>query len=358
MLTRFSHWRARRCSALAPRFAALTAMAAALCCLALPATATESAATARPAQPAKTAAATAPATPTSTTPAAAPLVQVRWAVGDTRRYVLTKTRARARNDLVEQAQSSDTPIDVQVLAVNGEQSVLAWRYGETRLDDAEAAANPMVRQMSNLMKGLTLELVVAHDRGVVGLRNWRDVQTLMDKVLTDMGTTLRSNGMTDAAVAGVMQQVRPMFATEAQMVATSTREAQLMFSLLGKPVGVNQPFSYDTALPNALGGEAIPGRGEYQVMQQEGPIATIGWQQKVDSAAFQRIMSRTLTDMATRMGKPTANIGETLANLTVDDRAEFKVDLRSGWPTAVTHIRRTGSSLRSQTDTTSLVAAP
>jgi hypothetical protein len=348
MLTRFSHWRARRCSALAPRFAAFTAMAAALCCLALPATATESAAAAKPAQSAKAAAAT----------PAAPLVQVRWAVGDTRRYVLTKTRARARNDLVEQAQSSDTPIDVQVLAVNGEQSVLAWRYGETRLDDAEAAANPMVRQMSNLMKGLTLELVVAHDRGVVGLRNWRDVQTLMDKVLTDMGTTLRSNGMTDAAVAGVMQQVRPMFATEAQMVATSTREAQLMFSLLGKPVGVNQPFSYDTALPNALGGEAIPGRGEYQVMQQEGPIATIGWQQKVDSAAFQRIMSRTLTDMATRMGKPTANIGETLANLTVDDRAEFKVDLRSGWPTAVTHIRRTGSSLRSQTDTTSLVAAP
>jgi hypothetical protein len=61
-------------------------------------------------------------------------------------------------------------------------------------------------------------------------------------------------------------------------------------------------------------------------------------------------MDKTFKDLATRLGKPGPKAGQ-VPNFTIEDAAEFSIDVASGWVHTLTHTRTTKADRNLQEDT-------
>lgn len=284
---------------------------------------------------------------------------LRWKTGDKLRYEIVKTRKRSRDDRIALDVTTRTDLDVEVLRADKDGYLIAWTQGETRFDDPRQAANPMVRQMTNLVKGLQTVLEVDSGAVIVGVQNWKELKATVAKTLVTVTEELKNAGLDAEMIGKVKAQVASMFATREQIEAMCTREAQMFFLVLGGSYSASEPTEYEDRLPNPFGGEPFPSRAAFALKQvdRESQRAVITWTQTLDPDATRRIIEKSLKDLAARVGGP-APQGEPIKSLAIDDAAESAVDLETGWLDRLTHKRTVKTEGGMQEDTLTITRKP
>lgn len=280
-------------------------------------------------------------------------IRPQWQVGDKVHYLLTKSRVKSTDGTITLNVTSKTDVWFDVLKADDEHYVVSVSFSETRFDDPKFNADPLVKGMSSLLKGLKIILTVSHEGLIGAVQNWQELQKVSSQVIERLDAYLKDQRVPATTTDKVIAQVRSLFASEDLVRQAATREIQLLFVPLGKTYVTSKPYEYETALPNLLGGEPIPSQGKFtlKALDRQKGQATINWTQSVNSKEFTRIMSSTMQSMARSMGKPMPD-GKSIDSMAVNDAGEFVIDVHSGWSTTLTHTRKVGTAEVFQADTT------
>jgi hypothetical protein len=277
----------------------------------------------------------------------------RWEAGETARYEMIKTRRKTQGTQVVLNATTRTDLEIEVLGKDDDGSVVAWTLGATRFDDPQQADNPLVKVMSSLLEGQRIVLELDAEAAITGVRNWNELKDSSANRMQAIVAELNTAGLDQATIAKLQRQVASMFATKQQVEQMCTREAQMFFMALGIAVAPSEPLEYADSLPNPLGGEPFPSRAQFNLkaVDRASDRATITWTQTVPPDDARRIMEATLRAMAARLGRPVPN-AEQLESLTIEDRAEFVLEISTGWIDRLTQVRTTRTEGDVQEDET------
>ena len=285
-------------------------------------------------------------------------VEIRWKHGEKYRYEIVKARRKYEADNLSLNTQSRTPLAIEVLEKTSEGYVLGWTMGETTFDAPEIAANPLAKQMGNLLKGFTILLEIDSNGVITGVQNWKELQEKSDSAVNTLTGALQKSGLPEQLITNIASQVRSVLSTKEQIEQLCTKEPQMFLLVLGRRYPLSEPFEYEDQLANPYGGEPFPSRGVFSVNEfsDETNLATITWQQSIDADESRRIMENTLKELAVRMGRPVPD-GELLKTLAIGDEAEFLLDVASGWPVRLNHTRTVDSGENSQEDSLTIERA-
>ena len=103
---------------------------------------------------------------------------MQWKTGEKMHYEIIKTRQIKQSDKVTDKNITRTDIEIEIFTASDKGYLIGWTYGETRFDDPHLAANPVVQQMGNLLKGLQIILELDSKTAIVGVRNWKEITEL------------------------------------------------------------------------------------------------------------------------------------------------------------------------------------
>ena len=274
-----------------------------------------------------------------------------WQKGDKARYQIIKSRRRAQGKSVTLNSKTRTELEIEVLSTENDGFVLAWTLGQTQFDDPKQAKNPLIQQMSNLLKDQRIILELDSQAAITGVQNWKDLKKSSAKILNVITAELKAAGLDEATIEKMREQIAFMFATKQQVEQMCTREAQIFFMALGVELSPSEPLEFKDVLPNPFGGEPFPSRAQFalKTVDRESDRVIITWKQTIPPDDARRIMEKTMRKMAERLGKPAPD-EELLKSFSIEDSAEFVLEASTGWINSVTHKRTTKSDGTSQED--------
>ncbi len=274
-----------------------------------------------------------------------------WKAGEKARYDIVRTRRKTQPGKPVSETGARSSAEIEVVSASEESFVVAWTHGETTFDGAGAGEDPLAKQMADLVKGLRVEIEMDSEATITGVRNWKEIRDTMKKAVDVLFEGLNAKGMDADVLAKIRAQVAPLYAGKAQIAQNCTRDAQRYFMVLGYGFEDGKPVEYDDKLPNPLGGEPFPCKARYSLrgVDRKTGIATVDFRQVIPPEDALRIMEKTVKDMAERMGKPVPD-GEGLKSFSIEDTAEFRVELATGWIESLTHTRATKAGGASQDD--------
>ena len=263
-----------------------------------------------------------------------------WKKGEKKSLELVKTKKRTKGSKLVFDSTTRTDCDIEIIEANNDGYLLSWTYSETKFDNPEQAQNPIVKQMSNILKGLQVVFEFDSQGYINGVQNWKEMKKKSEEVINAINKSLKESGADKTTVDKVCDQIAAMFSTKEQIEMMSTREAGLYFLALGKSYTLASPFEFDDVLPNPFGGEPFPSKGKLFLESHDGKKdrSIVKWKQTIPSEDATRILKKTFQDLANRLGKPIPKEGE-LPTFDIKDSAEFTVIASSGWIEKLKHTR-------------------
>jgi len=284
---------------------------------------------------------------------------LRWQVGQRLQYEIVKSGRKTRDGEATFKATTRTDLEIEVLRADADGYLIAWTQGETRFDDPQPAADPMLQRMTNLVRGLRVLLQIDSEANVVGVRNWKELKETIGKILSTVTDELKISGMDATMLSKITAQLASMYATREQIEMMCTREPRMFFLVLGGSFSAPEPTEYQDRLPNPFGGEPFPSRAAFVLkgVDRQSQRATIAWTQTLDPEHARRIMEKSLKDLAARVGGPVPQ-GDVLESMMVEDTAEFVVDLSSGWLDRLSHKRLVRTGAATQEDVLTIARKP
>ena len=263
-----------------------------------------------------------------------------WSKGDRVQLEISKSRSRTEPGKEPVAMEATGSIEVEVLETGPEGHVLRWTYGETHFPPQALQGNPLLARLENLAQGRHIELVLDADVNVTRVRNFEEIQAAMSKVFDAVRDELVADGA-PGDVEGVLNQLRPVYATEEAVRTHVVRLAPIYLFPLGRSLVPGETVSYEDVLANPFGGEPLPCVGSIRVESVESGVAKLTWTQEVDGERARAM----LQDMAKRVeaaGAPKGSM-DSVKLFELTDRGDYVIDLRSGWVEQMTHVRTTAA---------------
>lgn len=274
-----------------------------------------------------------------------------WKAGEKRQYEKIKTREKSDGAAPGQKMVARSDLQIDVVSTGRDGSVIAWTAGEARFDDPEQNANPLVQLLGNLLKNARALLELDAKGKLTGVRNWKDLQQTSFKARDALVKEIRDQGADEELVGMIGTQVSSMIDSREKVEDLVGRgEAQLFLLPLGVTVSESKALEVDGSLPNVLGGDPLPARARFELKDRANGKATIVYTQTVEPEVLKRIMEQSAEDFAKRTGRPGPS-SEQLAGMVLEDRAEYVVDVESGWVERFTHQRTVKAGSSTQQDT-------
>jgi hypothetical protein len=278
-----------------------------------------------------------------------------WKKGDKFKYDVRKSQLREANGKVVRKVGVKFPVEVEVIESGAKGHVMRWTQGETTFDDPKVAENPLVKAMMKLTNGMVLELEVDSDGELHGIRNWKDLQATGGKVLDVFFADLAKANLPKATLDTLRTETEKMLASKDAVSLSFGRDAGLLFLALGQTYESTKPTQVDGMLPNPFGGDPFPAKLELSLKKLDTTqgVAHVVIKQSPDPKELNRVLEKTMRDLAKKLGKP---VGDkvVLPELTIQDVAEVAIEVKSGWVRSVTQTRKVTTGTTTQTDTTTL----
>jgi hypothetical protein len=283
-------------------------------------------------------------------------LQPHWKKGEKRQYEKVKARETSGGPGGSQSMVARSDLEVAVVSTGPKGSVLAWTAGEARFDDPEQNANPLVQRLGNLLKNARALLELDDKGKLTGVRNWKELQQASFKMRDALVDEVRAQGADQQLADTIGAQVTSMIDSREKVEDLVGRgEAQLFLLPLGVTVSESKALELDGSLPNVLGGEPIPARARFELksLDRAAGRATIVYTQTVKPDVLQAVMERSAKEFAERTGRPGPS-SEQLSGMVLEDRAEYVVDVESGWVESFTHQRVVKAGPTKQQDTVTI----
>ena len=281
----------------------------------------------------------------------------KWKAGETRSYERVKSRRRTRGGKETQHVSGRTPVDLKVIEATDKGYVVRWTFGKTTSDDPGAERDPVARALVGLVEGMHVDLELDREATVLGVRNWKELQTKGRSIVETLAEA--RPGLDKETADRLRPALLAMMATRGQVEQLFTREPQPFFLAVGRTYTPGKPFEFDDTLPNPLGGPPFPAKARLGLKSYDPKTgrAVVEWTQATDPRATGRVIAETLKQMARRLGNRAPTAAD-LGDMKVEDRGEFVLDVKTGWPEHVTHTRKVTSGGSSQEDTLEIRRRP
>jgi hypothetical protein len=272
---------------------------------------------------------------------------VHWQIGDKVSYEILRTRDRTQAEQPPMRTGAATDLEIEVLAQNAQGFVLGWTLGETRLSGGVLGAADLLQNAAQLMSGVQLQLQLDETSSVASITNWRELQQKGSIIAEQMTRQLRASNVDDATITQSRATLQNMLSSEVSITALFGREAQVYFMAVGGSFA-KEPTVYEDQLPNAFGGEPFPSVASFQLkyVDQQAKRACVTWEQHLDKAATNRIMKQIVGQLT-----GDARQAQKMLNFAVNDKAEFVLDLNTGWLHHLYHNRYADMGVGSQIDT-------
>jgi hypothetical protein len=283
----------------------------------------------------------------------------RWAKGDKLEFELIKSREQTGGPRPSPKGQSRTGLTAEILQADDDGFVVAVTFGEVKLEGPSGQTvvnNPLVEQMTNLVKGMRLEYGVNQQGELEDLLNFDEVKRYIKKTL-DFVFTLPGLARLPKDKA---QQIRALmeqtFSTKEQVVALYAKEPQLLFVPFNRKLLLGETVETRTLLPNALGGDPIPGLERWKLESHDAnkAIAHISAEVVVDSERARDVLLKTLKAIAAKAGAPFRGDEKDLDQLSVNEKVDLKVDVKTGWIIDVRQVRGIRVGKMTRTDRVAL----
>lgn len=275
---------------------------------------------------------------------------LNWKSGDQRNYRITKHLAKLQRDGSVDKTTTCQDISIKVVKENDKSLVVAWTMGATLTNNPEANASQMTKDTNAIFDGLVMTIKIGKDGYSQGIMNWEQIAEASDQVLEITRKVLLDSGMPSAEVEQAIATARRRSGTRAAIEQKMTLPLQIMLMPLEGTYS-SVPDEYTDELPSPKPGAFMPTRASYQLgkVDREQGVATIIWKQRLD-----RARAEAATAERNKQSGQAAEVPDYFIppGGDVRDDAEYKIEIKSGWPIKSTSSRTTvvqGRELKNET---------
>jgi hypothetical protein len=250
----------------------------------------------------------------------------RWKTGDRIKLEYLRTRHDSRRP--QNDGTSKTPVDIEILKVDGKGSVIRWKNGPTQMP---AGMTVPAELQPLLAKAAELELEIQLDptgefRSII---NTKQVTDLMSQMLAQL---LKEMDSDPNKIAAIRQILNPEV-----LLASASNDAKTYFGIYGaalKPkekvkVRIDQPFPINPAT-------VLPSDFELELVAVEGDLAKFKSSTRFEPKGLESAMA----ELFTKAGVKVEDLPKMPA-LTLNDEGEYQYDIKTGVMTSVVADRRT-----------------
>lgn len=214
-------------------------------------------------------------------------IAAQWKKGDTQHYEMIKTRTKKKGDMVTLSGTGRTDFTVEVLEAEEQGFLLKWTWGETKLETAQPATDPLAKKLvdklTNLIKGKHVLAYVAKNGELKEVRNWKEYKELLEKGLDEILNELPKGA--PIPVQQLKTQAMAQFSTQAAITDSFHRDAAPLLFPLGKTCTAAKPtpITVKSRLPD---GTSVACQGSCSLKSVNAKHAVLAWEVKNDNAVF------------------------------------------------------------------------
>lgn len=271
------------------------------------------------------------------------------------RLRFVQRRQRIRGGVVEA--DVVVPIAVDVIEVGGGGSIASWQAGALAVREVSAERRA---SMEIAATSPNPPLVIQFDeRGCVqSLLNTDEVCEAYASFIERLGNSLPVEAEQRLAVEQLLNGLKLVFEDERAAAITSLREPQLLFSACGHRYGAGEPVQFDTLLHSPFAGEPIRAIARFSIRKVDKgrSEAELGWLMASNSAETTAVAKASVRRMLHPLGG--TGVPADTPRMELEERGDYRVDLRTAWPTWVKHVRRVVAGDVESVDMTSFERLP
>ena len=275
----------------------------------------------------------------------------RWKKGETHQYVRTKTRTTTNEGRTLVGAKGSTDVTIEVLEAGREGYLLGWKFGETTTDDPRVAGSPLLKRISNLVKGIQFQLKLDSKGAFKGVKNVEQLKKQFTGVIDFVVTAGKKEGVSDAQLKRIRAGVEAMLLSKQGIEGVMVKEPRIFLMAFGGEFSESHVLTGQSELQLPIGGLKVAAVVEYRVksFDKSKDRLVISYTQRIDPKEGAAKITEMLKKLAAKMGSP-APKGDPLKNLNIVDTAELEFEVSTGWPLRVEHSRTVQLPGRMQRD--------
>lgn len=265
-----------------------------------------------------------------------------WNAGQKLRYEMTQTRNKSRGGTKLLDETVHSQVSIEVL----DAGKAGYRIGWTAAPTTGTGET-----------GMRLVLRVSTRGNFEAVENWKEIQAEASRRLDRDAEAWKKDGLDDAAIQRRRENITAQIGTKEQIEDRYADDARLFFMALGRRYPLAQPVPFRGSIPDPMGSSTpLPCHGEWLLKSigKDG-VAAIRWRESVAAEATRRAIEEASRTLAARMGGATP--GFQLKSLTIDENADFNIEVRSGWVQSLTHTRTVKTSTNTKDETRQAILA-
>ena len=178
-----------------------------------------------------------------------------WRTGD--QFRLALVRSRENSVQPQQNGGSNTVINVRVVSATSDGSVVEWAPGDTVLDNAQLAQNPIIAAALQTARDLRVHLLLNAEGELRGVANRDEIvaklKSMLEGIMRELSARFSDEQRT--AMRGLIGQVL----SADVLIAGATRDAATYFGLNGVSLASGEMAETAIEQPSPFGGGVIPG---------------------------------------------------------------------------------------------------
>jgi len=259
------------------------------------------------------------------------------------RFELRKEQERQMPNQPPQRTSSLLHVTLEVLESGAQGMVVRWSHArpvQAGAEEAPAAPVSDADVIWELVKEIRYELGFDAAGNFVELRNYDEVQPLVDRMLEQLGAIMARRGNAEAAQQATAM-VQRLFSSRANLESVLLREPRLFFLPLGKSFSPDAPQKYEAQLPNPFGGPGLPAHGILRLdwVDHNKQLAAFTMEQTLDPGSV-RIVLESLFERMPPERRP-KDLDMSQIKVEIGDLGKYTVNLDTSFPERMDFARTT-----------------
>jgi mRNA-degrading endonuclease toxin of MazEF toxin-antitoxin module len=202
-------------------------------------------------------------------------------------FKLALVRSRQNSVQPQQSGGSRTVVNVRVLSVSPDRSVVEWVQGDTALDNPQLAQNPILAAALQAARDLRVHLELNPEGELSGVANRDEIVATLKSMLEAITREL-SGRLSDEQRAAMQVVVAQVLSPEA-LIAGATREAAMYFGLDGMSLTSGEVAETTIEQPSPFGGGVIPGVFRVRLQSLTADSASVTTATTYERAALSRL---------------------------------------------------------------------
>ncbi len=267
-----------------------------------------------------------------------------WDEGDNRILEVEQAYEYYVNNELKKEKRTTYEAHVKVINETDKSYTIEWTNKNIQTSEDE---NPITKNIVKITEGLKMTYKTDELGVFIGLVNWEEIRDYLNDILDKR--LKESNN--DPQVATVSNQIRSIYQTKESIEQTAIKDIQLFHSPYGGEFILNEKLTFETQLPNVLGGEPFPANMTIELtdLKPKEDYCKLTISQQIDKKKGSALIYDFLKRMTNAMGN-SMPIDQDLPAFEITDNNEFKVELITGWLTRAYSKRLTENDIVRQTE--------